>query len=165
MVDQAQIDCAAPKPTNGRTELPTRAVARSTGELLHDITTLAELQGKLLVVDLQDGVSKLMISVALVIGGAAIALGCVPIALAAIALTITTYVELPLAASFGIALLIGLVFAAALAVPALYAIKKGLWMFERSRDEWRKNTQWAKEAMRRMSQGTPAPVMPSSRWQ
>ena len=165
MVDQAQVGSAALQPTNGRTELPTRAVARGTAEFLHDITTLAELQGKLLIVDLQDGVANLMISVALVIGGAAVALGCVPIALAAIALTITTYAELPLAASFGIALLIGLVLAAALAVPALYAIKKGLWMFERSRDEWRKNTQWAKEAMRRMSQGASAPVMPSSRWQ
>jgi hypothetical protein len=165
MVDQAQITCATTKPSNGRNELPTRAVARSTGELLHDITTLAELQGKLFVVDVQDGVSKLVISVVLVAVGAIIALGCVPIALAAIAIAIFEYARLPLAASFGISLLIGLVLAAALTIPALYAIKKGLWMFERSRDEWRKNMQWAKEAMRRMSQGGSAPLVPSSRWQ
>jgi uncharacterized membrane protein YqjE len=166
MVDQAQITPTQCRPSNGRSELPPRAVARSTAEFLHDITTLAELQGKLLVVDLQDGVKKLVISTIMVVLGTIVALGTVPIALAALALTIAYFVpEWPLAAHFGIALLIGLVLAAALAVPALYAIKKNVWMFERTRDEWRKNMQWAKDAMRRMSQGSSAPIMPTSRWQ
>ena len=49
MVDQAQIDVAEHEAANGR-ELPPRAVARSTAELLHDMATLAELQGKLVLI-------------------------------------------------------------------------------------------------------------------
>ena len=46
MVDQAQITAAEKTESNGR-ELPPRTVARNTAEFLHDIATLAELQGKL----------------------------------------------------------------------------------------------------------------------
>jgi hypothetical protein len=169
MVDQAQITCRAPladRPTNGRAnELPTRAVARSTAEFLHDITTLAELQSKLLVVDLQEGVKKLVISAILLVLGTIIALGTVPVALAAIALTLAYFIpDWPLAAHFGIALLIGIVLAAALAVPALFAIKKNVWMFDRSRDECIRNMQWAKDAMRRMSGRTTTPPAAASRF-
>jgi len=46
MVDQAQVT-----PAEDRSELPPRAVARGTAEFLHDVMTLAELQGKLALVD------------------------------------------------------------------------------------------------------------------
>lgn len=163
MVDQAQI--ANPKrPPNGRPETPPHAVARSSAEFLSDIATLAELQGKLLLVEFNDGISRLLFSAAIAVAGTVIALGCVPIALAALALTIHTYAQLSLAASFGIALASGLVLAAALLIPALFAVRKGLWIFERSRDEWRKNVQWAKEALRRMGQGNSPPSPPPTLW-
>lgn len=165
MVDQAQITTQPPgesRPANGRTELPPRAVARSTAEFLHDITTLAELQGSLFVVDLKEGVRKLVVSTVLVVLGSILALGTVPILLATVALLITHFTELPLVCTFGIATLIGLVLAALLAIPAMFAIKKNVWMFDRSRDEWLRNLQWAKDAMRRMS-GREAPA-PSRRW-
>ena len=50
MLDQTEVN-----PTNGHTELPPRAMARSTSELLHDMATLAELQGKLALLDLREG--------------------------------------------------------------------------------------------------------------
>ena len=53
MVDQAEM-----KPTNGHTELPPRAVAREPAEFLHDLTILAELQAKLLVVDCRQGMHQ-----------------------------------------------------------------------------------------------------------
>lgn len=153
MVDQAQI-----KPTNGRSELPPRAVARSTAEFLSDVATLAELQGKLVIVDLRDGISKLVVSVVLVSIGTAIALGSVPIALAALALTLQATTTISLSASFGIALLVGLVLAAALAIPAAITIKKGAWMFDRSQYEWRRNTLWAKDAMKKLGKSSSASV-------
>src|SRR6476619_1552907 len=61
MLDQTEV-----KPTNGHTELPPRAMARSTAELLHDMVTLAELQGKLALLDLREGFAKLLAPVALV---------------------------------------------------------------------------------------------------
>src|SRR5437762_2582547 len=100
MVDQAQVtqqQPATPLPTgpDGRAELPPRAVARSTAEFLHDVATLAELQGKLTLVDLREGLAKLILPTALVLIGAAVGLGCVPIALAALALTLAAYTTLP----------------------------------------------------------------------
>jgi hypothetical protein len=141
-------------------------MARSSASFLGDFATLAELQGKLLVVDLRDGTSKLMTSVVLLLAGAVIALGCVPIALAALALVIDEFTtQLSPAACFGIALLVGLVLAAALAIPGFFAVKKGIWMFERSHAEWRRNMQWLKDTMHRHSGRPSCPTGTSgSRW-
>jgi hypothetical protein len=166
MVDQAQIPPASESRSNGRTELPPQAMARDSVSFLGDIATLAELQGKLFVVDLREGTNKLFFSVVLLLGGTVIALGCVPVALATLALLIDELTtSLSPAACFGVALLIGLVLAAALAVPALIAVKKELWMFERSRTEWRKNMQWLKDTMRRAGgRSTCPPPTPAGRW-
>jgi hypothetical protein len=166
MVDQAQVTASGEPWTNGRTELPPQVVARNSASFLADVTTLAELQGKLLIVDLQEGINKLIGSVALLIGGGAIALGCVPIALAALAVVLAETTRLSLAASFGVALLVGLLLAAALTIPALIALKKGLWMFERSRTEWRRNMQWLRDTMKRMGGqgGTCPPRAPTGPW-
>ena len=60
MVDQAQVTA-----TNGRNELPPQAVARGASEFMHDVVTLAELQGKLVVIDFRDGMAKLITPLAL----------------------------------------------------------------------------------------------------
>ena len=170
MVDQAQVksatDFAAREPrSNGRTELPPQTMARNSASFLADVATLAELQGKLLVVDLQEGTNKLVTYVALLVAGVVVALGCVPIALAALAILLAETTRLSLPASFGVALLAGLVLAALLAVPAFFAVKKGLWMFERSRSEWRRNVQWFKDTMRRLgTQSSCPPTGTNPRW-
>ena len=108
MVDQAQ----QVKQPNGaaRAEIaPVRAVARSASELVQDVVTLAELQGKLFMVDAQEGLARTLMPVALIAGGLAIALGCIPVALAALGLTLIETTKLTAAQSFGIALLVGLV--------------------------------------------------------
>src|SRR5262245_9911415 len=110
MVDQAQITAPDYQETNGR-ELPPRAVARSTAELLHDMATLAELQGKLVLIDFREGTAKLLVEMMMVGIGAVIGLGCVPVALATMALTIAATTTLSLAVSFAIALATGLVLA------------------------------------------------------
>jgi hypothetical protein len=173
MVDQAQITCTTEKPTSptptsetrsqGRTELPPQAVARNSASFLGDFATLAELQGKLLVVDLREGTNKLIFSLVLLVAGTVIALGCVPVALAALALLIGELTNLTPAACFGIALLVGLVLAGALAVPGLFAVKKGLWMFDRSQTEWRKNVQWFKDTIRRAGGGSSCPPAGATR--
>jgi hypothetical protein len=153
MVDQAQITTA-----NGQTELPPRAVARNTAEFFHDVTTLGELQAKLALVDFREGLARLLTPVIVLALGVAVGLGAVPIALAALALTIATTTELSLAACFGIALLAGLVLCAVLVVPAIFALRSGLSMFERSRYELGRNMKWVKDTLRRLSQGPPQPI-------
>jgi len=159
MVDQAQITAADQKETNGR-ELPPRAVARSTAEFLHDIATLAELQGKLVLIDFREGTGKLLLEVMMIGIGATIALGCVPIALATLALIIAANTTISLPVSFAIALVTGLVIACGLAVPACLAVKSNLRIFDRSLAEWRRNRQWAKETLRRLAKSSPQRTSP-----
>jgi hypothetical protein len=164
MVDQAQIN-----QTNGRTELPPRAVARNTAELLHDVATLAELQGKLALVDLREGLAKLAFPVVLLGAGGALALGCVPIALIALAYTLEAFTELPLAGCFGISLAIGVVLAAAIIFAAVAGFKKNIRIFDRSLAEWRCNSQWIKETLKRAGRNSGTACQPgessySSRW-
>jgi hypothetical protein len=151
MVDQTQVR-VDDKPTNGRGELPPRAMARSTGEFLHDVITLAELQGKLLSVDCKNGLQKLLIPIITLVVGLVVAIGCVPVALAALALTIVEFTELTLAASLGISLLVGLVLAAILSVGAYYWLRNGFSFLDRSYYEWTRNVAWAKDMMKRLSQ-------------
>lgn len=154
MVDQAQVTPPEPPSPNGRTELPPRAVARSTAEFLHDVATLAELQGKLTLVDFREGLAKLLFPAALVLIGTAVGLGCVPIALAALALTLSTYTTLPLPACFGIALAVGIVLSAFLTIPALISFNSGVRMFDRSLYEWGRNRKWIKDTLKRLGQSS-----------
>jgi hypothetical protein len=144
MVDQAQV-----APPNGRTELPTREVARSGMDFLHDVATLAELQEKLVLVDLREGLQKLVMPVALAGVGMALAVGAVPIFLAAIALTIAATTSLAPWVCVWIALLVGVVLALLVTIPSLVSLKHGLHMFDRSYTEWRRNFQWVKDSIKR----------------
>jgi len=151
MVDQAGVRPSNGRNDNGRSELPPRAVARSTGEFLHDVTTLAELQGKLLLVDCKQGLSKLVMPIVLLVLGVVIALGCVPIALAALAITLVEVAEFSLAAAMGIALAVGVVLAVGFGLAGYFWIRSGLWFLDRSYYEWQRNVAWAKDMMRRLS--------------
>jgi hypothetical protein len=149
MLDQTQV-----KPSNGHTELPPRAMARSTSELLHDMATLAELQGKLAVVDLREGFSKLLMPAGLAVVGACIGLGAVPIGLMALAMSLEKLTTLSPPVCYAIAFGVGLLLAAILVIPALANLKTGLRMFDRSLAEWRRNRQWAKDTLKRMAQSS-----------
>lgn len=165
MVAQAQVKTDnGHGGTNG--ELPPRTVARNTAELLHDMTTLAELQGKLALVDLQDGVAKLLLPIALAALGLGVALGCVPIGLMTLALSLEKLTPLSPPVCFAIAFGVGVILAALLIIPSLATVKLGVRMFDRSLAEWRRNSQWAKETLKRMGQssGSTTPRPPTGRW-
>jgi hypothetical protein len=147
MVDQAQITRE-----NGRTELPPRAVARNTADFFHDVATLGELQARLAAIDLRQGLAKVVVPAVVLAAGALIAMGTVPIALAALALVIAANTELSLAVCFGIALLVGLVLCGLLTVPAWIYLKGGLDMFQRSRHELDRNVRWVKDTLKRLGQ-------------
>ena len=157
MLDQTEV-----KPTNGHTELPPRAMARSTSELLHDMATLAELQGKLALLDLREGFAKLLVPAGLAIMGAGVGLGCVPIALMTLALSLEKLTNLSPPVCFAIAFGVGLLLAAILVIPALATLKLGVRMFDRSLAEFRRNRQWVKETLKRMARGGTGTALRSS---
>jgi len=133
-------------------------MARSTSELLHDMATLAELQGKLVVVDLREGFTKLLVPAGLAVVGAGVGLGSVPIALMTLALSLEKLTTLSPPVCFAIAFGVGLLLAAILVIPALATLKVGVRMFDRSLEEWRRNRQWAKETLKRMARSGPSPT-------
>jgi hypothetical protein len=124
-------------------------VARGAVEFLQNLAGLAELQERLLIVDLKEGSQRLLVPALLFGTGLGIAAGCVPVAIAALALTLNATTDLSLAASFWISLLMAIVLAAALAVPALVRLKTGLHLFDRSYAEWRRNFTWVKDTLQR----------------
>jgi Zn-dependent protease with chaperone function len=153
MLDQTEV-----KPTNGHTELPPRAMARSTSELLHDMATLAELQGKLALLDLREGFAKLIVPAGLAVVGAGVGLGCIPIGLMTLALSLEKLTNLTPPVCFAIAFGVGLLLAAILVIPALATLKTGVRTFDRSLEEWRRNRQWAKETLKRMARSGTSPT-------
>jgi len=161
MVDQADV-----KPTDGQRELPPQTVARSGAEFLHDLTVLAELQGKLLLVDIRQGLWKLLMPFGVLLAGTSLALGSVPIALAALAATLSETTKLTLAQSLGISLLVGAVFSAALTLAGWMALRSNFRFLNRSYAEWRRNLQWAKDTLKRLGQASHSPIhrSPSPSW-
>jgi len=149
MLDQADV-----KPMDGQRELPPQTVARSGAEFLHDLTVLAELQGKLLLVDFRQGLWKLLTPFAVLMVGTSLALGSVPIALAALALTLVETTKLTLAQSLGISLLVGVGLSAVLTLVGWTGLRSNLSFLNRSYAEWRRNLQWAKDTLKRLGQAS-----------
>jgi putative superfamily III holin-X len=133
---------------------PPRAVARNTGELLSDALTLAELQSKLLWLDVQSDLSKLITPLALMVIGVVLALSCLPIALATLALGLVAGAGLPPWLAFLIALGVGLLLAAILAGIGVWVLLHGTSFLSRSRSEWGQNIRWFKNLVRRLGERT-----------
>jgi len=154
MVAQTQIN-----PTNGSPSPPV-AVARSTGELLSDALTLVELQSKLLAIDVEDDLQRLITPVILLATGAVLGLSCLPIVLVTIALGLIAGAELAPWLAFLIALAIGAGVAAILLAVGIWFLRNKLTFLSRSRSEWQQNVKWFKSVARRLGSGSSRPASP-----
>ncbi len=154
MVDQTKMKDRS----NGRgtaahpsTFSSTRSAARNMAHLLHDAVTLAQLQLRLLMLDCQQLRTKLGAPLIAIGVGIVVALSCVPVALAGIALVFRdvgglTWLE-AVWSTFALALVVGVV-----------CVACGVWwlrgvsnLFESSRVEWTQNIERLKEMLRRSS--------------
>ena len=149
MVDQAKVNGA------GRPEeTTTGAVARSAGELLSDVVTLSELQGRLLMTDAREGVAKLLTPLAVIAVGILFFAGTIPVALVTLALLLVQTTSLTQVQAFGVSLLVGLALTALFAGGGVWYLRRGTPMFERTQTEWRQNVKWAKDAVGRLTKPT-----------
>lgn len=146
MVDQTTVRTQ----TNGA-ETPPQGVARSSIEFVHDLITLGELQAKLVMVDVKQGVQHLAIWAGVLIIGGFLALACFPLCITAIALWIAEAWNLSIAQAFGLSVFLGLLIAAGMIAAAVYGLRKHANFLERSWTEWRQNVRWVKETLRRLS--------------
>lgn len=143
MVHQADVN------TNGKSKRAEPNVAASFSELTHDAIELAELQAQLLKLDVQTAVHNTGISLRLMIVGACLLLGCVPVALTAIAELLIAQAGWSRAASFAAAAAIGLVLSAAAGAPAWRRVQQALAALRRSSDEFNRNLAWIKTNLKR----------------
>ena len=154
MVAQTQVN-----PTGGASS-PSQAVAHNTSELLADAVTLAELQGKLLAIDVEDGLRKLLTPLVLLVAGAVLALSCLPIVLVTMALGLVAGWDLAPWLAFLIAAAIGALLATALLATGLLLVRYRFTFLARSRLEWQQNVTWFKSVVRRLGKSSSRPPAP-----
>jgi len=135
---------------------PPRGVARSAGELVHDLMTLAELQGRLFFADARDGAGQILMPIVIAAVGVLVFIGCIPVALVALALLFVATTTLTQLQAFGLSLLIGLVLSALLTGGGIWYLRHGSGMFHRTQAEWQQNVKWARDAMKRLTRRTAA---------
>lgn len=132
---------------------PPNGVAKGMGELTHDIVSLAELQFELFKNDCREGLKRVLVPVALLLGAGIVAVGTVPIALVLIAELLVQAAGLSRAAALLIAALIGFIATVAMGVVGWSYIRRVVRMFERSREELTHNMTWIQHLLKR-----PAPI-------
>lgn len=157
MVDQKKLNGASPYARgadidDGESVSPSGALANGSAEFLHDLVTLAELQFQLVTIDARQGFTSLIAPIGGLLGGIVLALGCVPIALATIALVLTEETGLSPARSFALVVGVGGLLSLLMTVTCYWLLKRCLQMFSRSQREWRQNIRWFKETLRRVRQ-------------
>jgi len=145
MVDQTKVTGS-----NGTSGSPTKAVAANSAEFFHDITTLAELQGKLFLADSQQSLHRSIVPLATLIIGLVLSLSTLPLALVAIALTLVETTSLSNAQAFWIAIGIGLVLGVLACVIAVWRLRTSFSVFQRSLNEWNLNIRWFRRVLKQL---------------
>jgi hypothetical protein len=151
MVDQTQVDRDASQEGNGHAGngySAGRAARRNLAGLAHDVTTMAELQVRLTLLDAQQASRRAIYWLAVAIVGGLIVLSCFPVAMIGIAALLVQTTGLSPAAAH---LLTGGVFAV-LGVLALFIagrqILRSLAVFRRSQNEFISNLEWFKGVLK-----------------
>lgn len=144
MVHQAEVN------PNGQAKAADPNVAASFSGLAHDAIELAELQAQLLKLDVQAAARSGGMSMALLVIGACLLLGCVPVALTALAEAFVAQWGWSRAAAYGAAAAIGLALSAIAGVAAWYRVRSALASLQRSRDELNRNVAWIKSSLNRV---------------
>jgi ABC-type enterochelin transport system permease subunit len=150
MVDQAKV-------TSDPATSPTRAFARNTAEFVHDVVTLGELQVSLLKLDVAQMAGRLVVPAIVLAVGAVIVLSCVPILLAALALTMVEVWRWSLPQAFFFALGCGLLLGGVACLSRVFAIRHRVAVLERSRNELVQNVSWIKQVLKRLGAPHPSP--------
>jgi uncharacterized membrane protein YqjE len=125
------------------------SAARSVGQILHDILTLAQLQGQLFVLDARDAAVKVQRPILMLAAGAVLAICAVPIALVGIALLLIDAAQLSRLAAFWITFVFAIFVAASLMAYAIAWFRKPPGLFEYSREELANNIERVKEMLHR----------------
>jgi hypothetical protein len=131
-----------PRTGNPRSPSPPRAVARSLGDLVHDLSVLGELQTKLFRLEAKESIGKIVWPVILLALGGVFALSSLPILLTTFAFVLIEFARLSYTLSFLLAAVLGFVLAGILAAIGYFGLKNFGSPFSRSQAEMRRNLDW-----------------------
>jgi hypothetical protein len=137
---------------NGRQRTQMPDVAGSVSGLTHDVIELAELQTRLLTLDLKRSSQKTRTCLILAVIGACLLLASIPVALLALAELLVEQLDWSRSAALGVATLTGLLLSAIFAGIAYSIARSGLVSLERSRDEFNRNVAWIKSTLKNRGQ-------------
>ncbi len=147
MLDQTAIDEDAPRSGDAGA----CGAATDLAALLHDALTLANLQRHLFAADLRRAKSTLWRSTIFFAAGAALAAGCIPIAVVTLAVFLIDAAHLSRLSALCWSLAAGLV-AAGVQIAAAYRLMRRAPVFlHSSAEEWSANMEWLKTVTRRLS--------------
>ena len=141
---------------------PTEGVRSGFAGLLHDVTTLAELQFKLLAVDAEEASRRAAVPLMCIGAAAVFGLSALPLLLLALAQLLRDQAGWPPALATVVAVAIGLVVAGVLAAAGFLGLKRCLAPFARSRDELNRNVNWLKSSLKRQEAPPVATMPPAS---
>jgi hypothetical protein len=142
MADQASVRDGPAPPRSGENGIPESQVFEGITGFGSDIATLAELQGRLALIDLKECLQKALVPLALVLAGLIVLTGALPVALLGVAALLARALSISVAAAQ--LLTGGMSLAVAIATIAVAAAKIGpsLNSFRRSREELTRNLAW-----------------------
>lgn len=141
MVDQATLN-------GDRPQAPTAGMRQSMKGFTADLAELTELQMRLYLADVREVQSRITVSAVSLVIAVVMALGCVPVALATLALFLMSTGELSAVMASLIALTTGMALAVSLLLVALIKLKKSAGQFKRSNAEFKRNFKWLKQTLR-----------------
>lgn len=133
---------------DGWRQSPPGATAQSVKDLAHRLVILGELQGELLKVDLHDAIRGVVPAAGMLLGGAVFGLCSVPFSLLTITFALYEWAGLSWTLSAFIAMAVGFAVAGGCFLAGWKMLQKELDVFQRSRQEFRTNLTWLKEALR-----------------
>lgn len=128
---------------------PQRVAARSFRELLGDVMTLGELQMQLFRIDWEQCKARAVVPLVMLAIGTVLLLSCVPVALVCLALFINEMTRLTPAASFLVAVGVGMILGGLMALGSAMYLRNSFAMFKRSQNELDQNYRWVKTMLGR----------------
>ncbi|MEN6452174.1 MAG: phage holin family protein [Thermoguttaceae bacterium] len=140
MVDQETLNR---RPSEAPTEKPPGGI----DGILHRLVLLAELQAELLWNDVRTGLRRLLLTLMLVAAAIAGILCGALVAGIFIGELLVDLAGLHRSTAFFLATVIDAAVTIGLAVAAYYCLRSSVTVFRRSRDEWRRNMHWVKDAL------------------
>jgi len=132
------------------TERQSRSAVKSLACIVHDLVTLLELQGLLLLADAGAEFRRARQGLLLVLFLSVLGLVCLPIGLAGLALVLAETTRLTTGQALLCVAGCGLLLAGVGTYMAIRALKPGPDCLRRSRAEWKCNVNWLKETLQNL---------------